>query len=174
MRWGGRIASADVSQPTQCAYNAALFMNFGGSAFFLVETSRSMARFGPNIDPVRNMRRSWSKPGSMSSRRRGQFGSSRRTAGDEDDSDPGGYGRYARGGTGESLARPGGNTTGFSILATELDGKRQEILIEAVQGLRRMGALADANSDDGCNSFKPCKRRRAHGRRAFSLLDRQS
>src|SRR5262249_15472644 len=29
-----------------------------------------------------------------------------------------------------SLARPGGNTTGISILATELDGKRQELLIE--------------------------------------------
>ena len=27
-----------------------------------------------------------------------------------------------------SMARPGGNTTGVSILATELDGKRQEIL----------------------------------------------
>ncbi len=45
----------------------------------------------------------------------------------------------------KSLARPGGNTTGISILATELDGKRQEILIEAVPGLRRMAALADAN-----------------------------
>jgi putative ABC transport system substrate-binding protein len=44
-----------------------------------------------------------------------------------------------------SLARPNGNTTGLSILATELDGKRQEILIEAVPGLRRMAALADAN-----------------------------
>jgi putative tryptophan/tyrosine transport system substrate-binding protein len=43
-----------------------------------------------------------------------------------------------------SLARPGGNTTGVSILATELDGKRQEILIEAVPGLRRMAALADS------------------------------
>ncbi len=42
-----------------------------------------------------------------------------------------------------SLARPGGNTTGVSILASELDGKRQEILIEAVPGLRRMAALAD-------------------------------
>ena len=31
-----------------------------------------------------------------------------------------------------ALARPNGNTTGVSILATELDGKRQEILIEAV------------------------------------------
>jgi putative ABC transport system substrate-binding protein len=44
-----------------------------------------------------------------------------------------------------SLARPDANTTGVSILATELDGKRQEILIEAVPGLRRMVALADPN-----------------------------
>jgi putative ABC transport system substrate-binding protein len=36
----------------------------------------------------------------------------------------------------ESLARPNSNTTGVSILATELDGKRQEILIEAVPGIR--------------------------------------
>ena len=43
------------------------------------------------------------------------------------------------------MARPDGNTTGVSILATELDGKRQEILIEAVPGLRRMAALADSN-----------------------------
>ena len=46
----------------------------------------------------------------------------------------------------ESLARPNGNTTGISILATELDGKRQEILIEAVPGLRRMAALADSST----------------------------
>jgi putative tryptophan/tyrosine transport system substrate-binding protein len=45
----------------------------------------------------------------------------------------------------ESLARPNGNTTGISILATELDGKRQEILIEAVPGIRHMAALADSN-----------------------------
>jgi putative ABC transport system substrate-binding protein len=45
-----------------------------------------------------------------------------------------------------SLARPGGNTTGLSILATELDGKRQEILIEVVLGIRRMAVLADPNS----------------------------
>jgi putative ABC transport system substrate-binding protein len=42
-----------------------------------------------------------------------------------------------------SLAKPGGNTTGVSIFATELDGKRQELLIEALPGLRRMAALAD-------------------------------
>jgi putative tryptophan/tyrosine transport system substrate-binding protein len=46
-----------------------------------------------------------------------------------------------------SLAKPGGNTTGVSIFATELDGKRQEILIEAVPGLRRMAALADSNTN---------------------------
>jgi putative tryptophan/tyrosine transport system substrate-binding protein len=46
----------------------------------------------------------------------------------------------------DSLARPNGNTTGVSILATELDGKRQEILIEAVPELRRMAALADTNA----------------------------
>jgi putative ABC transport system substrate-binding protein len=44
-----------------------------------------------------------------------------------------------------SLAKPGGNTTGVSILATELDGKRQEMLLEVVPGVRRMAALADAN-----------------------------
>ena len=45
-----------------------------------------------------------------------------------------------------SLAKPGGNTTGVSILATELDGKRQEILIEALPGLQRMAALVDSNT----------------------------
>ena len=44
-----------------------------------------------------------------------------------------------------SLARPGGNTTGISLLSPELDGKRQEILIEAVPGLRRVAMLADTN-----------------------------
>jgi putative ABC transport system substrate-binding protein len=44
-----------------------------------------------------------------------------------------------------SLAKPGGNTTGFSVLSANLDGKRQETLIEAVPGVRRMAALADIN-----------------------------
>ena len=42
-----------------------------------------------------------------------------------------------------SLARPDGNTTGVSILAGEADGKRQDILIEAVPGLRLMAVLID-------------------------------
>ena len=45
-----------------------------------------------------------------------------------------------------SLAKPGGNTTGVSLMASDLDGKRQEILIEAVPGLRRMAVLADTNT----------------------------
>ena len=45
-----------------------------------------------------------------------------------------------------SLARPGGNTTGISILATELDSKRQEILMEMVPAARRVAVLADANT----------------------------
>ena len=44
-----------------------------------------------------------------------------------------------------SLARPGGNTTGISLLSPELDGKRQDILIEAVPGVQRIAALADSN-----------------------------
>jgi putative ABC transport system substrate-binding protein len=41
-----------------------------------------------------------------------------------------------------SLARPGGNTTGVSLLAPELNGKRQEIM-EAVPSARRVAVLAD-------------------------------
>jgi len=43
-----------------------------------------------------------------------------------------------------SLARPGGNVTGISLLSPELDGKRQDILIEAVPGARRIAAMADS------------------------------
>ena len=44
-----------------------------------------------------------------------------------------------------SLARPDGNTTGVSILAGDADGKRQDILIEAVPNLRLMAVLIDVN-----------------------------
>ncbi|HEU0215749.1 MAG TPA: ABC transporter substrate binding protein, partial [Stellaceae bacterium] len=42
-----------------------------------------------------------------------------------------------------SLAHPGGNTTGISILGTELDGKRQELLMQLVPGAHHMAVLAD-------------------------------
>jgi ABC-type uncharacterized transport system substrate-binding protein len=44
-----------------------------------------------------------------------------------------------------SLTRPGGNITGISLMSPDLDGKRQDILIEAVPGARRIAALADSN-----------------------------
>jgi len=44
-----------------------------------------------------------------------------------------------------SLSRPGGNITGISLLSPELDGKRQDILIETVPGARRTAAMADSN-----------------------------
>jgi putative tryptophan/tyrosine transport system substrate-binding protein len=40
-----------------------------------------------------------------------------------------------------SLARPGGNVTGLSFVATELAGKQVELLNEAVPGLRRIAVL---------------------------------
>ena len=43
-----------------------------------------------------------------------------------------------------SLARPGGNITGISLLSPELDGKRQEILIAAVPSAHRIAAMADS------------------------------
>jgi putative tryptophan/tyrosine transport system substrate-binding protein len=38
----------------------------------------------------------------------------------------------------------GGNTTGISLMSPDLDGKRQEILLEAVPGLRKLAIFADA------------------------------
>jgi putative tryptophan/tyrosine transport system substrate-binding protein len=46
----------------------------------------------------------------------------------------------------KSHARPGGNITGISLLSPELDGKRQEIMIEAVPGAHRMAMLAKATA----------------------------
>jgi putative ABC transport system substrate-binding protein len=45
-----------------------------------------------------------------------------------------------------SLAHPGGNTTGVSILATELDGKRIDILRRIVVSGRRFAVLSDPTS----------------------------
>src|SRR5262245_1034715 len=42
-----------------------------------------------------------------------------------------------------SLARPGGNVTGLSIQATDLAGKRLELLREVVAGLRRLAIMAN-------------------------------
>jgi putative ABC transport system substrate-binding protein len=42
-----------------------------------------------------------------------------------------------------SLARPDGNLTGISILASELNGKRLELLIEILPGIHHMTALVE-------------------------------
>jgi putative ABC transport system substrate-binding protein len=47
-----------------------------------------------------------------------------------------------------SMARPGGNTTGFSILASELDVKRLQLLHELVPPASRIGILADPTTID--------------------------
>jgi putative ABC transport system substrate-binding protein len=42
-----------------------------------------------------------------------------------------------------SLARPGGNVTGLSLLQPDLGGKRLEVLREAIPGLRRLAILGN-------------------------------
>jgi putative tryptophan/tyrosine transport system substrate-binding protein len=42
-----------------------------------------------------------------------------------------------------SLARPGGNVTGLSTVATDLAGKRLELLREAVPGFRRLATIGN-------------------------------
>ena len=49
-------------------------------------------------------------------------------------------------GLARSLSRPGGNTTGVSILATELDPKRLEVLHELVPRAQRIGVLHDSST----------------------------
>jgi putative tryptophan/tyrosine transport system substrate-binding protein len=45
-----------------------------------------------------------------------------------------------------SLARPGGNITGLSVLAPDLGGKRLEFLREVVPGLRRLAFLGNVSN----------------------------
>ena len=69
----------------------------------------------------------------------------------------------------QSMARPEGNITGISFLSTELNGKRQDILIEAVPGLRRLAALADVQLLQR-RSLKHCRRRRALKTSSFQFI----
>ncbi|HZU88105.1 MAG TPA: ABC transporter substrate-binding protein [Stellaceae bacterium] len=45
-----------------------------------------------------------------------------------------------------SIAHPGGNTTGVSIHSPDLDGKRFEILLELLPGVRHVDALAGSDT----------------------------
>jgi putative tryptophan/tyrosine transport system substrate-binding protein len=71
-------------------------------------------------------------------------------------------GDMLRSGLVNSLARPEGNTTGVSILNLEADGKRQDILIEAVPGLRLMAVLTDVNYTKYANLEALQEAARAH------------
>ena len=46
-----------------------------------------------------------------------------------------------------SLAHPNGNITGISLISPDLDGKRGDLLLEAVPGLRHVAVLADPTVD---------------------------
>jgi putative ABC transport system substrate-binding protein len=54
----------------------------------------------------------------------------------------------------ESLARPGGNVTGLSTMASELGGKRLELLKEIVPRLSRVAVLWDPQSASSILSWK--------------------
>jgi putative tryptophan/tyrosine transport system substrate-binding protein len=54
----------------------------------------------------------------------------------------------------DSLARPGGNVTGLTMLTRELNGKRLELLTEVVQRLSRVGVLWNADNPSAAFGFK--------------------
>jgi len=54
----------------------------------------------------------------------------------------------------ESLARPGGNVTGLSLLSRELGGKRLELLKEAVPKLSRVAVLYDPANAQSLHEVK--------------------
>ena len=47
----------------------------------------------------------------------------------------------------ESLARPGGNVTGLSVLSTDPAGKRLDLLRDLVPGLRRVAIMGNVGND---------------------------
>ena len=54
----------------------------------------------------------------------------------------------------ESLARPGGNVTGVTLLTRELGGKRLELLKEAVPKLARVAVLYDPSNSPSVREVK--------------------
>lgn len=64
------------------------------------------------------------------------------------DTDPVGNGFVA------SLARPGGNITGLSILAPEISGKQLELLKEIVPGLSRVAVIGESTNPGHAQQIK--------------------
>ena len=79
------------------------------------------------------------------------------------------------GGLVASLARPGGNVTGLSQQATDLAGKRLELLREIVPGLRRLAILVNAGYRSALLEMAEVKSTaRAFGLEAVPLEIRQA
>ena len=53
-----------------------------------------------------------------------------------------------------SLARPGGNVTGFAILTTDLETKKLELLKEAIPGVSRIGVLWNPDNPVWAGAWK--------------------
>jgi putative ABC transport system substrate-binding protein len=53
-----------------------------------------------------------------------------------------------------SLARPGGNVTGFAILTTDLETKKLELLKEAIPGVSRIGVLWNPDNPVWASAWK--------------------
>jgi len=58
----------------------------------------------------------------------------------------------------QSLARPGGNVTGFINLAPELGAKRLELLKEAIPAISRVAVLTNASAPTGPPQWKEAER----------------
>ncbi len=67
------------------------------------------------------------------------------------DNDPVGSGFVA------TLARPGGNITGLSTLASEISGKQLELLTETVPKLTRVAVLGNSNEPGNAQALKEVK-----------------
>ncbi len=53
-----------------------------------------------------------------------------------------------------SLARPGGNITGVFARSVELSGKRLELLVEAVPGIKRIAVLIASRNFEATNEYR--------------------
>jgi ABC-type uncharacterized transport system substrate-binding protein len=62
----------------------------------------------------------------------------------------------------KSLSRPEGNITGVGLLAFETDGKRQDIVIEALPGVRRVAVLTDGSDRNAAKLDGLQRAARAH------------
>ena len=74
-----------------------------------------------------------------------------------------------------SLARPGGNITGISILSPELDTKRLDTLVDAAPGARKIALLADTaapGTPDHVRKIRDAGRARGIDTQMFGVASR--